>query len=134
LHDAAIPGVALLPVLAISHRLSAEIAVKISRCRAICDAPQYVITVPPMNGGRRLLSDDVELLAAVGVMVARRIDALRLLEERHDHELRRRKSASSQPKPSSGRYAPRLIRISVHRAHHQSAISSRRRRRARSTP
>jgi LytS/YehU family sensor histidine kinase len=52
------------------------------------DAPQYVITVPPLKGGRRLLSDDIELLEAVGVMVARRIDGIRLLEERHDHERR----------------------------------------------
>jgi two-component system LytT family sensor kinase len=52
------------------------------------DAPQYAIVSGPLTGGRRLLSDDVLMLDALAVIIARRVDAIRLTRERHERELR----------------------------------------------
>lgn len=52
------------------------------------DAPGYVLYVDELTGGRRLLSDDVALLEAVATTAGRRIDAVRLMQERHDQQLR----------------------------------------------
>jgi two-component system, LytTR family, sensor kinase len=46
------------------------------------DPPRYAIAVGSLTGGRRLLSDEVATLEAVAVIVARRIDAIRLEDER----------------------------------------------------
>jgi two-component system, LytTR family, sensor kinase len=54
------------------------------------DAPQYVLRVGELAGGRRLLSDDATMLERVATMAARRIDALRLTEERYARVLRER--------------------------------------------
>jgi hypothetical protein len=54
------------------------------------DAPRYVLRIGPLAGGRRLLSDDFAMLDRIAMMAARRIDAIRLTEERHQRELRDR--------------------------------------------
>jgi sensor histidine kinase YesM len=52
------------------------------------DAPRYAMISGPILGGRRFLSDDVNTFEAMAVTVARRIDAIRLTQERYEHELR----------------------------------------------
>ena len=52
------------------------------------EPPQLQMHVGELTGGRRLLSDDEELLEAVAVIAARRIDAIRLTLERYDTQLR----------------------------------------------
>jgi two-component system, LytTR family, sensor kinase len=52
------------------------------------EPPQYYMTIGEMAGGRRLMSDDVAFLEAVAVMVARRIDAARVIHERCARDLR----------------------------------------------
>jgi hypothetical protein len=52
------------------------------------DRPRFVIAVPGLTGGRRLLSDDLATLEAIAVVVARRIDAIRITAERYERELR----------------------------------------------
>jgi len=52
------------------------------------DPPRFVLTIGQLSGGRRLLSDDLATLEAIAVLVARRIDAIRLTNERYDRELR----------------------------------------------
>jgi len=56
------------------------------------EPPQYRLLVGELAGGRRLLSDDLALLEAVAVMVARRIDGVRVVHERcvrdlHEQEI-----------------------------------------------
>jgi hypothetical protein len=51
------------------------------------DSPHYVLIVGALAGGRRLLSDDVEMLERAAMLVARRLDALRLTEERFERTL-----------------------------------------------
>jgi two-component system LytT family sensor kinase len=52
------------------------------------DRPRFVIAIPGLTGGRRLLSDDLATLEAIAVVVARRIDAIRITAERYERELR----------------------------------------------
>ena len=54
------------------------------------EAPRYAITIAPLTGGRRLLSDDIATLEAIVTIVARRIDAIRMTQERHAREIRER--------------------------------------------
>jgi hypothetical protein len=54
------------------------------------EAPHYVLLVGQLAGGRRLLSDDVAMLERVAIIVARRIDALRLTDERYERMLQER--------------------------------------------
>jgi len=54
------------------------------------DGPTYTITLGGVAAGRRLLSDDVAALDAVGVTLARRIDAVRVQRERFGRDLRER--------------------------------------------
>jgi hypothetical protein len=54
------------------------------------EAPQYVLHVGTLTGGRRLLSDDFTMLERVALLMARRIDALRLTDERYERMLRER--------------------------------------------
>jgi len=54
------------------------------------EAPRYVIAIAPLTGGRRLLSDDVATLEAIVTTAARRIDAIRVTQERHAREIRER--------------------------------------------
>jgi two-component system LytT family sensor kinase len=52
------------------------------------EAPHYTIAIADLMGGRRLLSDDVSALEAIAVLVARRIDGIRLTTERYRREIR----------------------------------------------
>src|SRR5258706_2413971 len=54
------------------------------------EAPRYAITIAPLTRGRRLLSDDIATLEAIVTIVARRIDAIRITQERHEREIRER--------------------------------------------
>jgi two-component system, LytTR family, sensor kinase len=56
----------------------------------MADDPQYVLTIGLLTGGRRLLSDDVVLLERAALLAGRRIDALRLSDERYERMLRER--------------------------------------------
>jgi len=49
--------------------------------------PHYVLHIRDLTGGRRLLSDDLALLERAALIVARRIDAVRSMQERYRHEL-----------------------------------------------
>jgi hypothetical protein len=52
------------------------------------EPPYFTLTIGELAGGRRLLSDDMEMLNAVAVMTARRLDALRVTHERCEQGLR----------------------------------------------
>ncbi|MBL8207344.1 MAG: histidine kinase [Blastocatellia bacterium] len=52
------------------------------------DVPAYQLLVGELTGGRRLLSDDLAMLESVALMIARRIDAMRVTRERYEHKLR----------------------------------------------
>jgi LytS/YehU family sensor histidine kinase len=52
------------------------------------EGPHYAIVIGELSGGRRLLSDDTAMLEAVAVILARRIDALRITHERCEQGLR----------------------------------------------
>jgi two-component system, LytTR family, sensor kinase len=54
------------------------------------DAPSYALAVSELTGGRRLLSGDLALLETLGLLAARRIDAVRVSDERHRRDLRER--------------------------------------------
>jgi two-component system LytT family sensor kinase len=54
------------------------------------EAPRYAITIGGLTGGRRVLSDDVTMLETTAVAVARRIDAIRITNERYQREIRER--------------------------------------------
>jgi len=57
------------------------------------EKPFYRINLSEFAGGRRLLSDEIEMLAAISVAAARRIDALRVTEERYERKGREDKLA-----------------------------------------
>src|SRR6266511_3181110 len=46
------------------------------------EPPRYRLLIGELAGGRRLLSDDLDFLESVALMVARRIDAVRVIHER----------------------------------------------------
>lgn len=52
------------------------------------ERPRYSLVIGELSGGRRLLSDDVALLDSVAVMLARRIDAVRVTHERCERNIR----------------------------------------------
>lgn len=52
------------------------------------EMPRYRIALGSFQGGRRLLSDETAMLAAVSLLTARRIDALRVDHERCEQEFR----------------------------------------------
>ena len=54
------------------------------------EPPYYVLTIGQLAGGRRLLSDDLAMLERVAVVLARRIDALRITGERYERMLQER--------------------------------------------
>ncbi len=89
------PSGPLLPQLLLSSNQSrASRRLKESAARATtilaptAELPQYRLTIGEMAGGRRLMSDDVAFLEAVAVMVARRIDVVRVIHERCARDLR----------------------------------------------
>jgi signal transduction histidine kinase len=52
------------------------------------DAPRFVLHVEGLSGGRRLLSQDTSFLESVALVLSRRVDALRLADERYERDLR----------------------------------------------
>jgi len=52
------------------------------------DPPRYLLLIRELAGGRRLLSDDIAMLEGVALVVARRIDAVRVTHERCERSLR----------------------------------------------
>jgi two-component system LytT family sensor kinase len=54
------------------------------------DDPAYIIDIGPLTGGRRLMSDDMALLERVAIAAARRIDSIRVSDERYTRDLRER--------------------------------------------
>lgn len=52
------------------------------------EGPHYAFVIPALPGGRRLLSDDLDLLQAAAHQVGRRMDALRVAHERCAQSLR----------------------------------------------
>ena len=52
------------------------------------EPPYYKFNIGMLSGGRRLFSDDIAMLESVAVIVARRIDALRVTHERCEQSLR----------------------------------------------
>jgi two-component system LytT family sensor kinase len=52
------------------------------------DQPPFVFVIGQLSGGRRLLSDDLATLESIAVVVARRIDAIRITNERYNREIR----------------------------------------------
>ncbi len=51
------------------------------------DRPRYILNIRDLAGGRRLLSGDVAMLEHAALLVARRIDAVRSMQERYWHDL-----------------------------------------------
>ena len=51
------------------------------------EVPRYVLLVGALAGGRRLLSGDLAMLERAAMLIARRIDALRLTDERFSRTL-----------------------------------------------
>lgn len=54
------------------------------------ESPFYEICLNDFSGGRNLLSDEIQMLEAVGLLAARRIDNLRVTGERFEQEIRAR--------------------------------------------
>jgi two-component system LytT family sensor kinase len=52
------------------------------------DHPRFILAIGQLSAGRRLLSDDVATLESIAVLVARRIDAIRITNERYNREIR----------------------------------------------
>lgn len=52
------------------------------------DQPRFVFGIGQLSAGRRLLSDDVATLEAIALVVARRVDAIRITNERYTREIR----------------------------------------------
>lgn len=54
------------------------------------ETPQYVLELGSLQGGRRLFSDDWVTLERMALLAARRVDAVRLQDERYERMLRER--------------------------------------------
>jgi two-component system LytT family sensor kinase len=52
--------------------------------------PQYIVSIRELEGGRRLLSDDITAIEKLAHLVARRIDAIRTAHERYERDIRER--------------------------------------------
>jgi hypothetical protein len=52
------------------------------------EAPHYACFIGELLGGRRLLSDDLDMLQSIAIITARRLDALRVAHERFEASLR----------------------------------------------
>ncbi|MBX7222459.1 MAG: histidine kinase [Blastocatellia bacterium] len=83
----------LLPGLARKHGIDSNSGLPSSDVQALvliptAEAPNFLLLVGGLAGGRRMLSDDVAMLEAVAVLAARRIDALRVNHERYQQEMR----------------------------------------------
>jgi signal transduction histidine kinase len=70
------------PAISIQQdRRSARVAI------VTADRPHYILTVRDLSAGRRLLSDDIAMLERAALLVARRIDAVRSIQERYRHDV-----------------------------------------------
>jgi signal transduction histidine kinase len=54
------------------------------------EMPQYFVFIAELEGGRRLLSDDIAAIEKFAHLVARRIDAIRTADERFERDIRER--------------------------------------------
>ena len=54
------------------------------------ESPFYIIELQNLAGGRRILSEENQMLEAVALGAARRIDTIRVSGERHEREIRER--------------------------------------------
>jgi signal transduction histidine kinase len=54
------------------------------------EMPQYVLSIAELEGGRRLLSDDIAAIEKLAHLVARRIDTIRTADERFERDIRER--------------------------------------------
>ena len=54
----------------------------------VTEPPRFAIEVAELTRGRRLLSDDQAALNAIAALVGRRIDAIRLTQERYERQIR----------------------------------------------
>ena len=52
------------------------------------EQPRYRLRIGELSGGRQFLSDDLALLESVAVSLARRLDAIRIMQERYAGSLR----------------------------------------------
>jgi two-component system LytT family sensor kinase len=52
------------------------------------EPPRYAILFAELTGGRRFLSDDLAAVEAIVILAARRIDAIRITNERYQREIR----------------------------------------------
>jgi two-component system, LytTR family, sensor kinase len=57
------------------------------------EKPFYKIILGNFVGGRRLLSDEIEMLENIALLAARRIDALRVSHERYEQEIREQQTS-----------------------------------------
>ncbi len=57
------------------------------------ESPFFEIRLGEFYGGRRLLSDEVAMLEAISLIAARRIDAVRVMNERYEQEFRQQEFA-----------------------------------------
>jgi sensor histidine kinase YesM len=57
------------------------------------EKPFYKIRLGNFVGGRRLLSDEIEMLESIALLAARRIDALRVSHERYEQEIREQQTS-----------------------------------------
>ncbi|MDO8795536.1 MAG: histidine kinase [Vicinamibacterales bacterium] len=57
---------------------------------ATAEGPHRALTIGPLHGGRRLLFDDRQMLERVAGLAGRRIDAIRLAEERYARQSQER--------------------------------------------
>jgi len=57
------------------------------------DLPRYALAISQLTGGRRLLSDDVSSLEAIAIGAGRRIDELRITQERYEQAVREQEVA-----------------------------------------
>jgi LytS/YehU family sensor histidine kinase len=55
---------------------------------SVAEPPHYRLDIGELVGGRRLLSDDHAAVEAIASVIGRRIDAIRLTDERYARELR----------------------------------------------
>lgn len=57
------------------------------------ELPRYVIRLERFSGGRRLLSDEIAFTGSVALIAARKIDALRVSDERYNQRFREQEFA-----------------------------------------
>jgi signal transduction histidine kinase len=51
------------------------------------EPPHYILSIRELSGGRRLLSDDIAVLEHAALLTARRIDAVRSVQERYRRDI-----------------------------------------------